>query len=72
MATLQYGDYIITTFEREPGKWHATITRLDGRDIKILLPGGGSRPSLTTSFATYSEEAAINEAKATIDGKGMQ
>jgi hypothetical protein len=72
MGTVHHQSYSIRTYEREPGRWLAETRRLDGKDITILIPPGGSRPFVMISHATYSEQAAINEAKAAIDGGGMR
>jgi hypothetical protein len=67
---LQYRGYAIRTFEDEPGRWLAEIRRLDGRNMK----GIGSPnifDKLRTSHATVTEDAAIAEAKACIDGGGV-
>jgi hypothetical protein len=67
---MNYKGYSIEPFEREPGRWRATIQRLDGRKIKAV--GANTPfPSVTTSADCLSAEAAIELACKGIDGGGM-
>jgi hypothetical protein len=68
---LRYEGYSIRTFEEEPGRWFAEMRRLDGKRIKAV-GGDNIFDKLTTSHATVTEEAAITEAKACIDGGAMR
>jgi len=67
---ISYKDYSIEPFEREPGRWRATIKRLDGKKIKAV--GSDTPfPSVTTSADCLSEQTAIELARKGIDGGGM-
>jgi hypothetical protein len=60
---VNYKAYVITTFEREPGKYRATIIRLDGR---MVTSRGQSSPQFDTG-AYGPEDYVIKFAKAAID-----
>ena len=60
---VNYKAYVITTFQYEPGKWRATIIRLDGRNVTCR---GHSSPQFDTG-ADAPEDYAIKLAKAAID-----
>jgi hypothetical protein len=65
---MNYKAYKITTFEREPGKWRATISRLDGRMVTCQ---GKSMPQFDTG-ADATEDYSIELAKVAIDGGHVQ
>jgi hypothetical protein len=67
---MNYKGYSIEPFEREPGRWRATIRRLDGRMIKAV---GADMPfpSITTSADCLSADAAVELARKAVDGGGM-
>jgi hypothetical protein len=52
MANLD--DYVITTVEKEPGKWQGELRRKDGREMRIQ---GTTMLVFTTMFASSSGEA---------------
>jgi len=65
----QYKGYSIAVVEVAPLRWFSTIQRLDGRKMKSPVTG----ETLTIwecHHAADSAEAAIEEAKAVIDGSG--
>ncbi len=67
---MNYKQYLIETFEREPTLWRARIKRLDGRNIQVHVPRM-EHASITTSADTLSSEDAVALAKMAIDGRGM-
>jgi hypothetical protein len=62
---MKYKAYDITTFEREPGKWRASIARSDSHEVTCY---GATMESFITSADTTREEDAIQLAKGAIDG----
>jgi hypothetical protein len=60
---MQYKEFKISAFEREPGKWLASIKRVDGRSITCQ---GTTLPFFTTAETTTAEYA-IDLAKGAID-----
>jgi hypothetical protein len=71
VQTLNYREYSIRTYMPGPGKWLAEIRRLDGKNINVLFPPG-ERAAVTISPAQYTEQAAIDSAKAAIDDGRMK
>jgi hypothetical protein len=67
---VNYKEYLIETFEREPQVWRARIKRLDGRNIRMLVPMM-EHASITTSADTATSEIAVHLAKKTIDAGRM-
>jgi hypothetical protein len=60
---MQYRHFKITTFEREPGKWLASIKRADGSSITCQ---GTTLPFFTTAETTTAEYA-VDLSKGAID-----
>jgi hypothetical protein len=52
--------------EREPGRWIARISRLDG---KIIQAGHGWQNAFYDTIATTAATEAMKYAKAAIDGR---
>ena len=67
---MNYKEYLIETFEREPSQWRARIRRLDGRHIRVHVPQM-EHASVTTLKDAASVETAIDQAKKTIDAGRM-
>jgi hypothetical protein len=61
---MKYKDYIIEVSEHEPGKWKATISRVDGR---ALTCEGAKLDRFTTSTDTVGAAAAVRLACGAID-----
>jgi hypothetical protein len=64
---MEYKQFIINRFEREPGKWRATVRRSDG---KPLMVSGRARVKLSefvTGVDAMTAEAALLAAMAAID-----
>jgi hypothetical protein len=69
---INYKAYTIEAFEREAGRWRATIKRLDGKKIRVTVASPPTEHhSVTTSADTLTPEAAVDLAKQGIDGGGM-
>jgi len=65
----QYKDYSIALVEVAPLRWIATIQRLDGKRMKS--PTSGEAIAIwECPLACDTAEAAIEQAKAVIDGAG--
>jgi hypothetical protein len=67
---MDYKQYLIETYEREPARWRARIRRLDGRHIRVHVPQM-EHASITTSDDASTPETAINLAKKVIDAGRM-
>jgi hypothetical protein len=67
---MDYKQYLIETYEREPARWRARIRRLDGRHIRVHVPQM-EHASITTSDDSLTPETAINLAKKVIDAGRM-
>jgi hypothetical protein len=65
-----YKSYIINAYERETGRWRATITRHDGKKIKVAVPPA-EHLHIVTSADTLTSQEAVSLAKLRIDGGGM-
>ena len=66
-SAMEYKQFIIKRFEREPGKWRATVRRSDG---KPLMVSGRARVKLSefvTGVDAMTAEAALLAAMAAID-----
>ena len=68
--TIIYKSYIIDAYERETGRWRATITRQDGKKIKVGVPPA-EHLHIVTSADTLTSQEAVSLAKLRIDGGGM-
>lgn len=58
--------YSITTFQRQPGLWRASIARTDQRPCVASRTKGKEILSLVTPLDSGSEDAASEAAKAVI------
>jgi hypothetical protein len=67
---VNYKQYLIETFEREPMRWRARIRRLDGRNIRVHVPQM-EHASIVTVEDTATAETAARLAKRVIDAGGM-
>ena len=67
---IHYKAYRIEAVEQEADRWRAAISRLYGQPIKIAVPPG-EHMVVTTSADCLSGNAAIDLAKQSIDGGGM-
>ena len=67
---MNYKEYLIETFEREPKLWRARIKRLDGRNIRMHVPMM-ERATIMTAADTPSETQAAELAKKAIDAGRM-
>jgi hypothetical protein len=68
---IEYKGFRIEPFETEPGRWRATISRSDGRKIRVAVPAGDEHAAIKTSPEALSAQSAIEIAKQAIDGGGM-
>jgi hypothetical protein len=69
-VSVNYKQYLIETFEREPMRWRARIKRLDGRNIRVLVPQM-EHASITTPADCSTAETAADLAKKAIDAGRM-
>ena len=67
---VNYKQYLIETFEREPKIWRARIKRLDGRNIRVHVPQM-EHASITTAADSSTAETAADLAKKAIDAGRM-
>jgi hypothetical protein len=70
MRNLNYKQYLIETFEREPQRWRARIRRLDGRNIRVHAPQM-EHASITTAEDSSTADTAVLMAKTVIDAGRM-
>ncbi len=71
---MRYKDFDIEAFEDEPSWFKASIKRSDGRMIRAAVPGSGTAGLPAPAMVTEkfpSEEAAIDQAKRSIDAGGI-
>lgn len=66
-----YGAYIIEIEEEKKGQWKAHIRRRDGKPISTA-PYGSDHISVLSTKTHFSEEKAVDEAKAMIDRGHMK
>ncbi len=62
---MEYKRFVLQTFEREPGKWRASIRRADGKPVKVI--GGKKLEKSVTRFDAGTAVAAIRMAMTAID-----
>jgi len=67
---VNYKQYLIETFEREPTRWRARIRLLDGRNIRVHVPQM-DLASVTTPSDALTIETAVDLAEKTIDAGRM-
>jgi hypothetical protein len=58
--------FVIDVVEREPARWIARISRLDG---KVIQAGHGFQNAFYDTIATTTATEATKYAKAAIDGR---
>ena len=66
-SAMEYKQFVVQAFEREPGKWRACIKRANG---KAIMPTMERRPKLAmfvTGVDAKSAQAAMLMALAAID-----
>jgi hypothetical protein len=68
--SIIYKSYIIEAYERETGRWRATISRQDGTKIGVAVPPA-EHLQVVTSADTLTSQEAVNLAKLRIDRGGM-
>jgi hypothetical protein len=61
---MEYTGYSIEVFEREPGRWRASIRRLDGSKVHV---GSERLDFYTTSVDTTTADQALEHARNVID-----
>jgi hypothetical protein len=64
-----YKSYIIDAYERETGRWRATIRRQDGEKIRVAVPPA-EHLQVVTSADTLTSQEAVSLAKLRIDAGG--
>jgi hypothetical protein len=62
---MQYEQYVITPFEKNPNRWRAKIRRADG--FPILIRGPKKLDQFVTGIDCESAQAALLAAMAAID-----
>jgi hypothetical protein len=64
LSPMQYKQYTVQTFERELGKWRASVRRTDGR---LLWKGRARIRSFVTAMDATTPQRALQMALAAID-----
>ena len=62
---MEFKRFVVHAFEREPGKWRASIRRADGKPVKVI--GHRNLEQIVTCFDAPTAVAAILMAMAAID-----
>jgi len=62
---MEYKQFIVKYFEREPGKWRAIVKRSDGKPITVS--GRVKLSQFVTAVDATTAEAALQAAIAAID-----
>jgi hypothetical protein len=65
----EYRGYRIEPYEREPGRWRARISRLDGKKLKTTVPPTEQATLDTQDTVSYGHATEL--AKQAIDGGGI-
>jgi hypothetical protein len=60
--TIIYKSYIIEAYERETGRWRATISRQDGTKIRIAVPPAEHLQVVTSADADVPRGSESSEA----------
>jgi hypothetical protein len=63
---MEYKQFIVQAFEREPGKWRAGVERADGKAI-MRMSNRRTLAKFVTGVDVKSAQAAILMAMAAID-----
>jgi hypothetical protein len=63
---MEYKQFIVRAFEREPGKWRASVERADGKVI-MRMTNRRTLAKFVTGVDVKSAQAAILMAMAAID-----
>ena len=63
---MEYKQFIVRTFEREPGKWRAIVRRSDGRPVMVCR-GRVKIREFVTGIDAMTAEVALLAAMAAID-----
>ena len=64
---MEYKQFIIKLFEREPGKWRATVRRSDGKPPMVSGRGRVKLSEFVTGVDAITAAAAMLAAMAAID-----
>jgi hypothetical protein len=64
---VEYKDYFVRAFQREPGKWRASVKRLDGKPIMLVGPGRKKLEQFVTGMDSLTPKDALRLAMAAID-----
>lgn len=64
---MEYKQFAIKPFERKPGKWRASIERVDGETIMLTADYRPKLAKLVMGVDAKSAQAAMLEAMAAID-----
>src|SRR5271170_3465236 len=66
-SAMEYKQFIIKLFEREPGKWRATVRRSDGKPLMVSGRGRVKLSEFVTGVDAVTAEAVLLAAMAAID-----
>ena len=64
---MEYKQFIVKLFEREPGKWRATVRRSDGKPLMVSGRGRVKLSEFVTGVDAITAAAAMLAAMAAID-----
>jgi hypothetical protein len=66
---MDYRQFVVEAFEREPGKWRARIQRASGKPVKVV--GRKKLDQFVTGLNARTAEAALMMALAVIDAGSL-
>ena len=69
---MEYKSFIVSAFEREPGKWRATVERANGKAlIRMARANQKALNRFVTGVDAMAAEAALRMAMAAIDANAF-
>jgi hypothetical protein len=67
LAAMEYNGFVVKAAEREPGKWRASVRRVNGSAIRVMSHSRIKLDKFVTGIDAPSAEAAMRMAIAAID-----
>ena len=66
-SAMEYKEFVVRAFEREPGKWRACVKRVNGKAIMATMDHRPKLAKFVTGVDAKSAQAAMLMALAAID-----
>lgn len=64
---MEYSGFVVKAFEREPGKWRASVRRVNGSAIRVMSRSRTKLDKFVTGIDAATAAAAMGMAIAAID-----